>query len=565
MKAGSAKVKVRFKSKEYPLQGYGRMDHYSDSVENDLHARAFIFQQGNTVVALLHLECAFITASLKNEVLKGFQVAFPAIGLSASNLLFCANTTHSAPGGYAHFAFFNITTRGFIPEVLRAYSIAGIEALQKAWMDMEEASLFFNASEIEPELDVAFNRSIDSYNANKEVSEKDELSTHLALDRLMRQVRICRKQDLVQKGILNWFGVQGISIPATSSRIHPDNKGYAASFLENDQSQERDVVAAFCVEAAADVSPNYHGRGKWWPRGRYEDPYKSAYFNGFIQFEKAKAMIEEEALQIPLSDTLDWVYRTVDFSQVICDATYTHDGLEHTTAEPIAGLSFSEGSPIDNPGIDSFSSVILRSFIRLRKFLARFRKRRIRVKARRLNEAHDPKLRLIEFQEKRILGYHDLGKIPLPNVVADVSDELKQQFRNGALVEHSWMPHVLPLQLIRIGELLLVGFPGEITTVAGMRLRKMLLEKMESQGVLDVIITSCSNEYGAYTTTPEEYQMQQFEGGFTLFGIHTLAAFQTEFSRLANDFSILPSQRRTVQLAQMPVFSEAELSLRTRS
>ena len=117
MKAGNAKAKVRFKHKDYPLQGYGTMDHVSEGIENDLHARAFFFQENKTTFAVLHLECAFITHHLKEKIIQTFNVAFPSVGLTVQNLMFCANSTRSAPGGYSHYPLFNITSKGFIPEV----------------------------------------------------------------------------------------------------------------------------------------------------------------------------------------------------------------------------------------------------------------------------------------------------------------------------------------------------------------------------------------------------------------------------------------------------------------
>jgi neutral ceramidase len=42
-----------------------------------------------------------------------------------------------------------------------------------------------------------------------------------------------------------------------------------------------------------------------------------------------------------------------------------------------------------------------------------------------------------------------------------------------------------------------------------------------------------ANEYAGYVTTREEYATQQYEGGHTLYGPWTLAAYQQELTRLA--------------------------------
>jgi neutral ceramidase len=565
MKVGVSKVRIKFRKKILPLQGYGQMNHISTEVENDLFARAFFFREAGNTVAILHLECAFISYHLKAKILERFSAVTPAAELSDANLLFSANTTHSAPGGYSHYAFFNISSKGFLPEVFDAYQLACVDALQQAWINLEDGKLFLNASYFEEEADVAFNRAIEAYNSNEGIEELDENQTHLAVNRLVRQIRICRK-DMVQKGVLNWFGVQGISIPASAKRIHPDNKGYAASMLENDQTEEHQFVAGFCVEAAADVSPNYHGRAKWWPRGKYEDPYKSAYFNGFIQFEKAKAMLEDESMQIDMQDKLDFVHAFVDFSEVVCDKKFSKDGLVHSTDEAIVGLTFAEGTAIDNPGIDSFTAVLLNSAMKVKGYVTNSavlsnKSQRNRVKA--LEDAHGPKVRMLELQQKQILGNSDLLKLSLPAVATDILDEIKRQYKAGALKEHTWTPVVLPIQILRVGDIAILGLPAEISTEAGNQLRKAVIEVLEPIGIIDVFISSCSNEYGGYITTFDEYQLQLFEGACTLFGQYTLAAFQTEFVKLANELVKDPKQRIDPPKLRPPVFSEAELKLRT--
>jgi hypothetical protein len=98
MKIGASKVKVLFRKKKLPLQGYGQMDHFATEFENDLHARAFVFRIANEAVAVLHLESAFVSHHLKAKILNSFNAVTPAARLTFRNLLFSANNTHSAPG-----------------------------------------------------------------------------------------------------------------------------------------------------------------------------------------------------------------------------------------------------------------------------------------------------------------------------------------------------------------------------------------------------------------------------------------------------------------------------------
>lgn len=130
---------------------------------------------------------------------------------------------------------------------------------------------------------------------------------------------------------------------------------------------------------------------------------------------------------------------------------------------------------------------------------------------------------------------------------------------------YPWQPSRLPLQIFLISrKLVIIGHPGEITTMAGRRLRNAVLEQVVKDGSVDgdavAVIAGLSNIYSSYLTTFEEYQMQRqvvihaiihssstdfvlhpllfrYEAGSTIFGQHSLQAFTTLFTRLASTFS----------------------------
>ena len=564
MQVGVGKSKVVFKKLNQPLIGYGKMTHRSDGAETDLFARAFIFKKNKTIFAIVNLESCFITHHFKQAVVHSFESKSPGSTIIMDNLMLCAQNTHSAPGGFAHYPFFNITTKGFRQDVSDSYVKACVEAMIKAFKDLSECRIYLNAGEFDAGIDVAFNRSIDAYNKNPEAKEQDEEHTHLAVDRMMKQIKIMATDS--PKGLINWFGVKGTSISFENKKINSDNKGYAASLLENDKAEGRDFVAGFFVEASADVSPNYHGRAKWWPRGRYEDEFKSAYFNGFHQFEKSKELFESEEDQIPISDSLDFEMNYVDLSSVTCNPLYTSDNNPQQTGMAAVGLAILDGSPVDNPGIDSVSSAIISSWVKYRNTIRRlpvFSSRKTREEFRKLIAAHGVKKILLELQNKRILGFKNLKRVPLPPALADVGDEIRRQFEAGALSENTWLPVILPIQIFIIGEIAILGYPGELTTVAGMRLRKTVLEKLQSKGVIDVIITQYANEYMGSTTTFEEYQVPTYERGYTVFGQHTLAAMQTVFAKIAEGMLFPKEKRKVNRKVQPPDFSADELRKRT--
>lgn len=49
---------------------------------------------------------------------------------------------------------------------------------------------------------------------------------------------------------------------------------------------------------------------------------------------------------------------------------------------------------------------------------------------------------------------------------------------------------------------------------------------------VQVILAGLSNIYSSYVTTPEEYQIQRYEGASTAFGPHTLTIYMDQYQKL---------------------------------
>jgi neutral ceramidase len=91
---------------------------------------------------------------------------------------------------------------------------------------------------------------------------------------------------------------------------------------------------------------------------------------------------------------------------------------------------------------------------------------------------------------------------------------------------------ILPIQLVRIGPLVLIAVAQEVTIVAGLRLRRAVADVLGIP-VDNVLVQGYANDYAGYLTTPEEYGEQRYEGGHTMFGRWQLAAYLQEVTRLA--------------------------------
>jgi neutral ceramidase len=76
-------------------------------------------------------------------------------------------------------------------------------------------------------------------------------------------------------------------------------------------------------------------------------------------------------------------------------------------------------------------------------------------------------------------------------------------------------PAKFPVSVAYLGsELSIAAIPVEMTTVMGERLRQNLRKALNRE----FVIVGLANEYLGYTTTPEEYAAQNYEGASTIFG-----------------------------------------------
>jgi len=152
-----------------------------------------------------------------------------------------------------------------------------------------------------------------------------------------------------------------------------------------------------------------------------------------------------------------------------------------------------------------------------------------------------------------------------PSFVDLAVAEMNTQYRAGALKENTLTPIILPIQIITIGQLAIVGIPGEITTIAGKRIEKQVLNHLQKTGIEQVVLSSYANSYMGYITTPEEYTAQLYEAGHALFGQWTLGAFQTEIDKLCR--CITESEQCSTAIdfnLRPPLFSDKELKLRSK-
>ena len=76
--------------------------------------------------------------------------------------------------------------------------------------------------------------------------------------------------------------------------------------------------------------------------------------------------------------------------------------------------------------------------------------------------------------------------------------------------------------MLQVGNIIIAAVPGEFTTMAGRRLKRVLENTIfnVTQGTqnLKVVVAGLSNAYTHYINTQEEYQKQRYKAASTMFG-----------------------------------------------
>ncbi len=101
-------------------------------------------------------------------------------------------------------------------------------------------------------------------------------------------------------------------------------------------------------------------------------------------------------------------------------------------------------------------------------------------------------------------------------------------------IVHELVPEV---HVVRIGNRLLLGAPGEPSVEMGRRFEAAVRAELPA-GVTDPVVVGLANNYMGYLTTPEEYQMQHYEGGHTVYGMWTSLLARDTFVALTRSLAL---------------------------
>ena len=539
---GLAKKDITPAPKGEFMMGWGEFTQRANSVGAPLHARAMVLKgDSGDWFYLVCLEICFVTQAVRDGVLKSLNERAPDQHyFTEENVLVCATHTHCAPGGHAHDVLYSLPSFGWYPHIVEKYSVGAADAILEALEKTVPGKIRFAEEKIPEDQPVAFNRSLNAWNQNPDVTQFEEKDWHQALDRTMSLFRF---EDLNGKfiGCLNDFSVHCTSVHRDHPMIHSDNKGLAATQLEN----ELGGVCIFTQGAAGDVSPNF----KYYPglkdiRGTNRDDLISAHDNAKIQSTMASRLVALAAKAEPISSEVDSVLEYADLSAVRVDPQDVGGLTNCETGPSVIGATALRGTAEGMP-TPAFLFYFMLAVSRTVDF-ASFVFQTLQLKKSYLwnhNAIHARKVACIQAGESELFKSTRVALSFIPSFFDPLVSQYKTWDKKGILKERPFTPQILPIQIIRIGNWAWVAVPAEFTTTSGKRLKDSVLNEVKQSGITKVMLVGYSNAYAGYVTTPEEYQVQRYEGSSTHFGLWTQPAYQTLFRKLARRFLVPKAQR----------------------
>lgn len=490
---------------EIVMMGYADSKQSNRGLHMRLRSRAVAIKdtESNKQVVFVSTDTGMVFQSVKQGVIEKLQeLGFGEI-YDESNVMISAIHTHSGPAGYAHHGLYNVSCYGFIEENYEVIVQGITESIIEAHNNLEPGYIEVSEGEC---TGTSANRSPEAYLNNP---EEERAKYNNDVDETMTVLSFRNLNDELL-GVFNWFAVHPVSMGVQNKLVSSDNKGTASYLFEKemgtDYSKNRTFIAAFAQANAGDVTPNIFGGDQGYGDNDFESTLEAAR----IQLDACKNIMTNGT---EIQGGLDYRYETIDMSSLVIRPEFG-EGEERYTYAGAMGYSFAAGTEDYRGGLYPF-------------FHEGMTQEEYPIeKSENFNAAFIEILRLApKFYQLNGNKYPEMWQEQYPKPIL---------FATSKADPDPWTPQIVPLQVFKIGEVTIAAFPCEVTTMAGRRTREIIKAKLDNMTGEDnkVIISTLANSYTSYLTTPEEYDMQHYEGASTQFGKWTLNGYLQELDKL---------------------------------
>ncbi|RYO75085.1 hypothetical protein DL764_010581 [Monosporascus ibericus] len=505
---------------EIGFAGYADTAQKGTGLRQRIYSRAFIVGDLNKPedrFIYLVLDTQAGDTALRYGILDGLAALGPEYAVyGQGNVAVTGTHSHAGPGAWFNYLLPQITSFGFDKQSYQAIVDGAVLSIKRAHESLEEGYLDIGTANITA---ANLNRSLYAYLANP-ASERAQYADDV--DKEMTVLRFQRASDGKNVGLLTWFSVHPTSIYQNSTHVAGDNKGVAALMfekaMEGEDSAADGFVAGFSQASVGDTTPNVLGawcddgsgemcslesstcadgksqscRGRGSAFEKLDLGITSCYENGKLQYEGARSVYDSsDSSRTPV------VGSTIKSFHFYHDMSFWNfqleNGTEVQTCPAALGYSFAAGTS-DGPGAFDFTQ----------------------------GDSGEPDASPVWTVVKSLLRVPTAEQKACQQPKPILLDPGEQS------VPYDWSPNIVDVQLLRVGQFVIIVSPSEASTMAGRRWRAAV-KAAASEIIPDaepvVVLGGPANTYAHYVTTPEEYRIQRYEGASTLYGQWELPAY----------------------------------------
>ncbi|UKZ76600.1 hypothetical protein TrVFT333_004307 [Trichoderma virens FT-333] len=478
---------------EIGFAGYANLDQTGSGLRQRLYSRAFIIADKNNPsdrFVYLVLDTQSGDTAMRNGLLDGLKALGSEYSVYGQNNIALTGThSHSGPGAWFNYLLPQITSLGWSQQSYQAIVNGAVLSVQRAHQSLQEGYLDVGTTEI---ADGAINRSIWAYLNNP---EEERAQYDAETDITMTLLRFQRASDGKNIGVAAWLlesamkndptAAPGFVAGFSQANVGDTTPNVGGAWCDDGSGQQCSLENSTCADGK---SQSCHGRGPFFQA--LDLGVKSCYEMGRRQFAGAQTIYNN--LKSSTTAVSGSTVKAFHFFQDMRYFNFTlPDGTKAQTCPAALGFSFAAGTS-DWPGAFDFvqgdSGAPNNPFWSLVGGLLK---------------APGPQQVACQ-QPKPVLL--DVGEISTP---------------------YAWTPNIVDIQVLRVGQLVIIVSPSEATTMAGRRWKAAVAK--EAATFLDedpiVVLGGPANSYSHYCATPEEYDIQRYEGASTLFGRNELNAY----------------------------------------
>ncbi len=462
-----------------PKAGYSSNAHNGNGFRTRLRARIFYLRKGQVSLAIVQCDLLGGSAVIQHLVAKGVE---GNTDVKLGGIMIGGTHTHAAPGQFLGTDFYNrfaSNRSGFDARWTQFIATEITNGIVDAYQNRKRAKIAIGSKEV---WGLTRNRSLHPHVQNETVEDK-RLDPQMKFHAINPSLELIRIDEIDGKstkpmGAAIIFSVHGTGIPVKDHLYHSDVWAYICGEVKVRSRKElgSELIVGAMEGSHADVAPAI-----------------IAGQAGFLEAKRVGRGIGEAAYELYKElegDLSSDVKLGVAFKELNLDKVRTIDGVT-IPDRPAVGAALVAGAKENTTPVINL----------IPPFKAGFPKP---------HRAGDPQ------GEKWVIG---------------------SRFLQPIMLSKNSFPRILPIQIIRIGSYAIVGMPFEITVESGQRIAKKALEPLRGIGVTKSLVSSVANEYSGYIATKEEYGIQYYEGGHTLYGPNSQAFLANAVFHLSQELS----------------------------